>query len=153
MTEKNGQPSDRSKHLAEYKWKPGQSGNPSGRRKDVPSLAHALRRVGVHSAEMRADLVAAAEQMGLDPAKTHRVDILASLIFDCATQLLIRTMKGDDVPGDKLVGILQLILKAIDGDQPGATINTQINVDARGVLDMLGKLKATTGFVDEEKLA
>ena len=38
---------ERSPWLAPHRWKPGESGNPSGRPRETGSLAAALRRVGV----------------------------------------------------------------------------------------------------------
>ena len=39
------QPTDRSASVAPFKWKPGQSGNPAGRRKGSVSLASALQKL------------------------------------------------------------------------------------------------------------
>jgi len=41
---------------------------------------------------------------------------MVPMVYDGITQLLIRTVKGSAVAGDKLVGLLQLLFKAFDGD-------------------------------------
>lgn len=109
--------------LAPYQWKEGQSGNPSGRPRESGSLAAALRRVGVKPAKSRAELTKIAQQLGMDPDETQNIDVVAGLIYDGITQLLIRTVKGSASAGDKLVGLLQLLFKALDGDEKKITFN------------------------------
>ena len=107
----------RSPWLAQYRWKPGESGNPSGRPRETGSLAAALRRVGVKPAKTRAELTKLAQQLGMDPDEARNIDVIAGLIYDGITQLLVRTVKGNNAAGDKLVGLLQLLFKALDGDE------------------------------------
>ncbi len=114
---------ERAPWLVPYRWQPGQSGNPSGRPRESGSLAAALRRVGVRPAKTRAELVKLAVQLGMDPDEAQNIDVVAGLIYDGITQLLIRTVKGNTGAGDKLVGLLQLLFKALDGDERRITLN------------------------------
>ncbi len=113
----------RAPWLAPYRWQPGQSGNPSGRPRESGSLAAALRRVGVKPAKTRAELTKLALQLGMDPDEAQNIDVVAGLIYDGITQLLIRTVKGSTGAGDKLVGLLQLLFKALDGDERRITLS------------------------------
>lgn len=114
---------ERAPWLAKHRWKPGQSGNPSGRPRESGSLAAALRRVGVKPAKTRAELTKLAEQLGMDPDETQNIDVIAGLIYDGITQLLIRTVKGNTRAGDKLIGLLQLLSKSLDGDERRITLS------------------------------
>ena len=49
----------------------------------------------------------------MDPEETCSIDVVAALVYDGITQLLIRTIKGNTRAGDKLVGLLQLLFKAL----------------------------------------
>ncbi len=127
--------------LKQHRWKPGQSGNPSGRPKETGSLAAALRRVGVKPAKTRAELVKIAEQLGMDPEEARNIDVVAGLIYDSITQLLIRTVKGHTGAGDKLVGLLQLLFKALDGDERRITLSGPGDLQAA-----LTSVSAVLGF-------
>lgn len=113
----------RAPWLTPYRWKPGESGNPTGRPRESGSLAAALRRVGVKPAKTRAELTKIAQQLGMDPDEAQNIDVVAGLIYEGITQLLIRTIKGNTAAGDKLVGLLQLLSKALDGDERRITIS------------------------------
>ena len=113
----------RAAWLKPYRWQPGQSGNPTGRPKESGSLAAALRRVGIKPASTRAELTKIAQQLGMDPEEARNIDVIAGLIYDGITQLLIRTVKGNTGAGDKLVGLLQLLFKALDGDERRITLS------------------------------
>ncbi len=132
---------ERAPWLAQHRWKPGQSGNPSGRPKESGSLAAALRRVGVKPAKTRAELVKIAEQLGMDPEEARNIDVVAGLIYDSITQLLIRTVKGHTGAGDKLVGLLQLLFKALDGDERRITLSGPDDLQAA-----LTSVSAVLGF-------
>jgi len=108
--------------LAKYRWKAGQSGNPAGRPRESGSLAAALRRVGIKPAKTRAELTRIAHQLGMDPEEACNIDVVAGLVYDGIVQLLIRTIKGQTGAGDKLVGLLQLLFKALDGDERRITV-------------------------------
>ena len=114
---------ERAPWLEQYRWQPGQSGNPSGRPRESGSLAAALRRVGIKPAGTRAELTKIALQLGMDPEEAQNIDVIAGLIYDGITQLLIRTVKGNTGAGDKLVGLLQLLFKALDGDERRITLS------------------------------
>ncbi len=132
---------ERAPWLAQHRWKPGQSGNPSGRPKESGSLAAALRRAGVKPAKTRAELVKIAEQLGMDPEEARNIDVVAGLIYDSITQLLIRTVKGHTGAGDKLVGLLQLLFKALDGDEKRITLSGPGDLQAA-----LTSVSAVLGF-------
>jgi len=127
--------------LVPYRWKPGQSGNPSGRPRESGSLAAALRRVGVKPAKTRAELTKLAEQLGMDPDEAQNIDVVAGLIYDGITQLLIRTVKGNTRAGDKLVGLLQLLFRALDGDERRITVSGPGELEAA-----LTSVSAVLGF-------
>ena len=114
----------RAPWLAPYRWAPGVSGNPSGRPRESGSLAAALRRVGIKPAKTRAELARIAQQLGLDADEAQNIDVIAGLVYDGITQLLIRTVKGSTGAGDKLVGLLQLLFKALDGDERRITLSS-----------------------------
>ena len=113
----------RAPWLAPYRWKPGESGNPAGRPRESGSLAAALRRVGVKPAKTRVELAKVAEQLGMNPEEAQNIDVVAGLIYEGITQLLIRTIKGNTGAGDKLVGLLQVLSKALDGDERRITLS------------------------------
>ena len=132
---------ERAPWLAPYRWKPGQSGNPLGRPKESGPLAAALRRMGVKPAKTRAELTKLAHQLGLDPEEAQSIDVVAGLIYDGITQLLIRTINGHTGAGDKLVGLLQLLFKALDGDERRITFNGPGELEAA-----LTSVSAVLGF-------
>ncbi len=132
---------ERAPWLAPYRWQPGQSGNPSGRPRESGSLAAALRRVGVKPAKTRAELTKLAVQLGMDPDETQNIHVVAGLIYDSITQLLIRTVKGSTGAGDKLVGLLQLLFKALDGDERRITLSGPGELEAA-----LTSVSAVLGF-------
>ena len=131
----------RAPWLAPHRWKPGQSGNPSGRPRESGSLAAALRRVGVKPAKTRTELTKLAQQLGMDPDEAQNIDVVAGLIFDGITQLLIRTVKGKTGAGDKLVGLLQLLFKPLDGDEQRITLSGPGELEAA-----LTSVSAVLGF-------
>lgn len=132
---------ERAPWLAPHRWKPGQSGNPSGRPRETGSLAAALRRVGVKPAKTRAELSKLAQQLGLDPDEAKNIDVVAGLIYDGITQLLIRTIKGQGGAGDKLVGLLQIVFKALDGDERRITFSGPGDIETA-----LTSVSAVLGF-------
>ena len=132
---------ERAPWLAPYRWKPGVSGNPSGRPRETGSLAAALRRVGVKPAKTRAELTKLAQQLGMDPEEACSIDVVAALVYDGITQLLIRTIKGNTRAGDKLVGLLQLLFKALDGDERRITLSGPGELEAA-----LTSVSAVLGF-------
>lgn len=103
--------------LEPYKWRPGQSGNPGGRPPESGSLTRALRQVGVKHASTRVELAKLAKELGMDPDEARNIDVIAGLIYDGITKLLLDTCDGKAGAGDKLVGLLQLLFKALDGEE------------------------------------
>jgi len=132
---------ERAPWLAPHRWQPGQSGNPSGRPRESGSLAAALRRVGVKPAKTRVELTKLAVQLGMDPEEAQNIDVVAGLIYDGITQLLIRTVKGNTAAGDKLVGLLQLLSKSLDGDERRITLSGPGELEAA-----LTSVSAVLGF-------
>jgi hypothetical protein len=132
---------ERAPWLAPYRWKPGQSGNPSGRPRESGSLAAALRRVGIKPAKTRTELAKIARQLGMDLEEVRNIDVVAGLVYEGITQLLIRTVKGNTKAGDKLVGLLQLLFKALDGDERRITVNGPGELEAA-----LTSVSAVLGF-------
>ncbi len=132
---------ERAPWLAPHRWQPGQSGNPTGRPRESGSLSAALRRVGIKPAKTRGELVKIAQQLGMDPDETQNIDVIAGLMYDGITQLLIRTVKGSTTAGDKLVGLLQLLHKALDGDEKRITLSGPGDVQAA-----LASVSAVLGF-------
>lgn len=132
---------ERAPWLAAHRWKPGQSGNPSGRPRESGSLAAALRRVGVKPAKTRTELTKLAVQLGMDPEEAQNIDVIAGLVYDGITQLLIRTVKGNNAAGDKLVGLLQLLSKSLDGDERRITLSGPGELEAA-----LTSVSAVLGF-------
>ncbi len=132
---------ERAPWLAPHRWQPGQSGNPTGRPRESGSLSAALRRVGIKPAKTRAELVKIAQQLGMDADETQNIDVIAGLMYDGITQLLIRTVKGSTTAGDKLVGLLQLLHKALDGDERRITLSGPGDVQTA-----LASVSAVLGF-------
>ena len=132
---------ERAPWLAPHRWKPGQSGNLTGRPRESGSLAAALRRVGIKPAKTRAELTKLAQQLGMDADEALNIDVIAGLVYDGITQLLVRTVKGNNAAGDKLVGLLQLLFKALDGDERKITLSGPGELEAA-----LSSVSAVLGF-------
>lgn len=129
------------KNLLPHVWKPGQSGNPSGRAKHSSSFTVALRRIGVKPAKTRAELAKLAEKLGLDPEEACHLDVIAGLMYDGIAQLLLRTIRGEVGAGDKLVGLLQVLHKALDGDERRITLSSAADLPGA-----LASVSAVLGF-------
>lgn len=134
-------PPIRAPHLIPHRWQPGQSGNPAGRPRETGSLAVALRKVGVKPASTRAELAKLAEKLGMDPNEAKHIDVVAALIFDGIAQLLLRTIRGELGAGDKLVGLLQLLHRALDGDERRITLSSAADLPGA-----LASVSAVLGF-------
>ncbi len=134
----------RAPWLAPHRWKPGTSGNPSGRPRESGSLAAALRRVGVKPAKTRTELTKLAQQLGMDPDEARNIDVIAGRVYDGITQLLIRNVKGKTGAGDNLVGLLQVLFKALDGDERRITLSGPGDLEAA-----LTSVSAVLGFKAE----
>jgi hypothetical protein len=97
--------------------------------------------VGVKPAKTRAELTKLAQQLGMDPEEAQNIDVVAGLIYDGITQLLIRTVKGNTAAGDKLVGLLQLLSRSLDGDERRITLSGPGELQAA-----LASVSAVMGF-------
>ena len=85
-----------------------------------------------------------APELGMDPDEARNIDVVAALVYEGITQLLVRTVKGDSKAGDKLVGLLQLLFKALDGDERRITLNGPSDLQAA-----LTSVSAVLGFKAE----
>ncbi len=94
-------------------FQPGQSGNPAGRRPGV-SFAAALGRQAVSRVRGREELERIAETIGLDAKEARSIDVVASLYFLVLCRLLLRAADRKGRADDRLVGMLQVLLKALD---------------------------------------
>lgn len=109
--DKHGQPikSDAA-HLADYKWKPGQSGNPQGRPKDV------IKEIGKRIASAKVDKILSpksrqlAQDMGFDP---RDMTLLESIMLQLASSK--NPMK------------IELFLKRTFGNVPNVNINAEVD--------------------------
>lgn len=68
-------------HLRAYQWKPGQSGNPTGRPKGKVSLTQIVRELIDEPASLCPPVKAWAREIGLDPDKTSMGAVVAARII------------------------------------------------------------------------
>ncbi|MFO0836941.1 MAG: hypothetical protein U1D55_00320 [Phycisphaerae bacterium] len=98
----------------------GRSGNPGGRPRGA-SFAAALARHAVTPVGDREEMVKIARTIGLDPAEARNIDVVAALFYVVVSRALLRAASGSGRADDRLVGMLQVLLKALDPTEVGAT--------------------------------
>ncbi|MFO0836906.1 MAG: hypothetical protein U1D55_00145 [Phycisphaerae bacterium] len=91
----------------------GRSGNPGGRPRGA-SFAAALARHAVTPVGDREEMVKIARTIGLDPAEARNIDVVAALFYVVVSRALLRAASGSGRADDRLVGMLQVLLKALD---------------------------------------
>ncbi len=96
-----------------HRWAPGQSGNPSGRPKGA-SFATALAKQAATPVSDREEMSKIARSIGLDPEQAQNIDVVAALFYAALSRSLLRAATGNGRADDKLVGMLQVLLKALD---------------------------------------
>ncbi len=92
---------------------PGQSGNPKGRSSGA-SFAAALSRQALKPVADREEMAKIARSIGLDPEQAQNIDVVAALFYAALSRSLLRAATGNGRSDDKLVGMLQVLLKALD---------------------------------------
>lgn len=126
--------------LRPYAWKPGQSGNPSGKARETCSFAVALRKVGLQPAA-RADLSAIAHKLGLSQESARQIDVVAALFYQGLRRMLQRVADGDVNAAYKSAGLIEVLRKSLDGDR------TQVSVEGNGGLrEAMESVSAVLGF-------
>ncbi len=96
-----------------YRFPPGRSGNPGGRRPGA-SFAAALARQAVAPVSDREEMEKIARTIGLDPAQAKNIDVVAGLFYVALCRLLLRATSNNGKADEKLVGMLQVLLRALD---------------------------------------
>lgn len=94
-------------------FKPGHSGNPNGRPKGA-SFSQALARQALSPVHGREEMARIATMIGLDPKQARNIDVLAALFYTTLCRVLVRVASGNNRVNDKVVGMLQVLLKALD---------------------------------------
>jgi hypothetical protein len=96
-----------------YRFPPGRSGNPGGRPKGA-SFSAALARQAVAPVADRQEMANIARTIGLDPALARNIDVVAALFYVVLARSLLRSANSVGRPDEKIVGMLQVLLKALD---------------------------------------
>ena len=149
-------------------WRPGQTGNPRGRPRGA-SFASALARHALTPVSDRQEMAKIARTIGLDPEQARNLDVVASLFYTVLCRALLRAANSNGRADDKLVGMLQVLLKALDptelrvsgpggGPIPIAAVvaNVQaalgmrpLEIDATPISDAAPNLDAPASALDE----
>ncbi len=95
------------------RWLPGKSGNPGGRPSGA-SFAAALARQAVAPVSTREEMAQIARKIGLDPAEARTIDVVASLFYVALCRALLQAAGHGGRADERLVGLLQVLLKALD---------------------------------------
>jgi hypothetical protein len=106
-------PAGKFAHGNPHAWKPGKSGNPGGRPKGA-SFAAALARQAVAPVADREEMARIAQTIGLDPAEARNIDVVAALFYVVVARQLVRASTGNGRTDERLVGMLQVLLRALD---------------------------------------
>ncbi len=62
----------------------------------------------------REEMAKIAKSIGLDPERAQNTDVVAALFYAALSRSLLRAATGNGRADDKLVGMLQVLLKALD---------------------------------------
>ncbi len=96
-----------------YRFPAGRSGNPAGRPKGA-SFAAALARQALTPIAEREEMVRIARTIGVDPDQARNIDVVAALFYVVLARSLVRASGNNGRVDEKLVGMLQVLLKALD---------------------------------------
>ena len=96
-----------------HRWVPGESGNNQGRPKGA-SFAGALARHALTPVSDREEMAKIAQTIGLDPEEARNIDVVAGLFYVVLCRALLRASSAGGRTDDRLVGMLQVLLKALD---------------------------------------
>ncbi len=96
------------------RWLPGQSGNPAGRRKGGVSFSAALARQAIAPIRDREEMAKIARTIGLDPQAANHIDVVAALFYVALCRALVRAATSNGRADERLVGMLQVLLRALD---------------------------------------
>ena len=96
-----------------YRFSPGQTGNPRGRPKGA-SFAAALARHALAPVSDREEMAKIAQTIGLDPEEARNIDVVAGLFYVVLCRALLRASGAGGRTDDRLVGMLQVLLKSLD---------------------------------------
>ncbi len=96
-----------------YRYSPGQTGNACGRPKGA-SFSAALGRQALAPVADREEMAKIARSIGLDPEQAQNIDVVAALFYAALSRSLLRAATGNGRADDKLVGMLQVLLRALD---------------------------------------
>lgn len=94
-------------------WKRGRSGNPKGGRRGA-SFATALARQALRPIGNRDEMARIAETIGLNPRAAKNLDVVAALFYTTLSRLLLRAATQSGRVDERLVGMLMVLLKALD---------------------------------------
>jgi hypothetical protein len=96
-----------------YRWRTGTSGNPRGRPRGA-SFSAALARQAVTPIAGKDEMVKIATMIGLDPSQARNIDVVAGLFYTTLSRMLVRAASGSGRVDERVVGMLQVLLKALD---------------------------------------
>ncbi len=96
-----------------HRWAPGESGNNKGRPKGA-SFAGALARHALAPVFDREEMAKIAQTIGLDPEEARSIDVVAGLFYVVLCRALLRASGAGGRTDDRLAGMLQVLLKALD---------------------------------------
>lgn len=138
-----------------YRWQPGQTGNPGGKRKGA-SFAAALARQAVAPVTDRDEMVKIAQTIGIDPADAKNIDVVAALFYTVLCRLMVRATSSSGRVDERLVGMLQVLLRALDpaelrvsGPDGGPIPIAAVVADVQAALGMRPIDDTATVLIDE----
>jgi hypothetical protein len=99
-----------------YRWASGESGNPGGRPKGA-SFAAALARQALAPVSDREEMAQICRTIGLDPEEARDIDVVAALFYVVLCRSLLRASGPNGRADERLVGMLHVLLKALDSSE------------------------------------